>query len=285
MRLPRISTRSIPAILAIVAADCLVYRSFSARPPSISIEMSQLTLAMVGMTNLLAVLLALVVLEGVRTRRFSLGFVVGGLVGLGATFVGFSTAMSALESTLEPTPFGQWLMASPIRQAVGYFGVVVVLPFLFQVSLGLTGGWIARKVIWTTTNDVLPASGRRWLVAATSLVILLALPCLAVEATFQWKIEPPIARRASGIEGVVDFHGFGAILPKRSKLRGLEGIKVRVDRDDEVPVIEFQATSVGGKIVNDPVVRDFRRVWVTLKDGDRAGETLGIPYCFLTPLP
>ncbi len=282
MKLPRVSTRSILALLAIVAADCMVYRSFATRhqivtPYNLALD----TLSLITMANLLAVVIAMMVRDGVRARPARLGFIVGGLIGLGVTFVGFDPALHALGSALESTRFGNWLSATMIRQVLTLVVIVVVIPFLFQAVLGLAGGWIVGKFVPPLPAET-PVSRRPWLLPSLSLVILLALPTLAVEGAFRWTIEPLLTRRTAGQEAVVAIrwsNGTPRVLPAGSKLNGLDGMKVRIERDDEASVIELE--NLGGTTA----LRDYRPVYGTLLDGNRAGETVGLPYCFLKPVP
>jgi hypothetical protein len=113
------------------------------------------------------------------------------------------------------------------------------------------------------------------------LLILASLPALAIEGALRRQLDPRIVRRVEGMQAVVSLAGSGTpfLIPKGSVLHRLAGTKVRIELDRNPSEPELVAEPDGSTLVV-----ERRTVQVTLLEGQQAGQTMGLPYCFLKPL-
>ena len=286
MKLPRISVGSIMAGLFVVAIDCVIYRSFRSRPEFLANDLSLIVRATLPMANILALVVASLVRGPVAARASRLGFVVGSCLAMLATMVWLIPALSLVEWGLTSIGLIRWLESSPIREICAVYVILVGLPLLFQAVVGLAGGLIGRKLVARRGDVAGETPTPRWLRLASpvTLVILAAIPAIAVEGSLRWEIDSKLASRLPvGLEAVVDLAnppGGPLPMPKGSPIRRLSGAKVRVESDREPPMIEMVATSKGRR----EYLRDRRVVRVTFLDGQRAGESTGLPLCLLRPV-
>jgi hypothetical protein len=179
-----------------------------------------------------------------------------------------------------------WMGDSRVQELIATYVIVGFLPFLFfQVPVGLACGWaFGRFTVRERTVDlgVRPSLGRRVGSLAT-LVILVALPAPAIEGLIRWRLEASLARLPAGQVAVVRFlEPDGSPLmvpfPKRSKFPALDGLKVRVVRDDRAMEVEIYQYP-------DKEIRvDDRPVEVTILDGDQPRETILMNRRYLRPV-
>lgn len=279
MKPPRLSVRTIMTALVVVAIDCVVYRSFATRPAHMATDDFEIVLATLPMANLLAVVIAR--LAGSQARPFWVGFSIGGLGALLGTILGLEPALDWLCNFLASTGPGRWLDSSPIGALIGDFAILGVLPLLFQLLIALTVGMLARKVGGPVPPGAVarPRAGKPAFRSLLVLLILAALPILVIETSLRRQIDPQTVRHPSGLTATVAFREIDRFtIPKSSPILLLEGNKVRIESDQEPSALELLANDTG-KLIN-----DHRSVRVTLLDGERAGQSIDLPYCSLRPV-
>jgi hypothetical protein len=146
------------------------------------------------------------------------------------------------------------------------------------------GGWLFSRFVHRADAASMPdAACRRFrFVSPLILVASIAIPAVATEGYLRSVIDPRLTRYAVGSAAVVDLHGNRASLPLSSPWLALVGARVRVDRDAAPHEIELFASSGNGLDVKR--IRDRRNVAVTILDGDRRGEAISFPHCYLRPV-
>ena len=285
MKLPRVSTRSIMIVLIVVAVDCVIYRSFSTRSRFLAGDLIAYPFATLPMANLVAVLIALVVRDGAKFRPFGLGFALGGVVALVVTCLGMKPALYAVGNNAAiSSGLNAWASVSQARELIAQGGLLMVAPFLLQLMLALAGGQVGKSLtarLGSIAVAIPKASGRSVIWSFVALTLLLLFPALIVEGYFRRNLDSLLARRSAGENLAVTLQnplGQFVALPRGSNLQQIVGSKARVEQDADSSLIEIWATP------NGDIICDRRPVRVTLLDGERAGESLQVPYCYLRPV-
>jgi hypothetical protein len=283
VKMPRISVGALMTGLVVVAIDCVVYRSIRSRPEFLSGSLTLVVMATLPMANILSFVFAALIRGRAEARACRVGFVAGAGLAMVATIVWLMPALGGVEWLLTSTGLGRWLEASPTRLMAAYYGIVVGLPLLFQALAGLVGGWAGRWIGARRVHEpVVEATrpGRSRVASLGALVILAAVPALAVEGYMCRRVDPHLARLAVGTEAVVDLKNPAVgplMVPKGSPIRRLAGTKVRVVADGEPYQVERVASSAHDK----EYVRDHRPIRVTILDGPRAGEAITLTHCLI----
>jgi hypothetical protein len=289
VKLPRISVGAVMFGLIVVAVDCVVYRSIKARPDHMAGPLQPFVLATLPMANLLSFDVPSLIrcrAEGLGSRG---GFVLGACLSLVATIFGLTPAIDGIESLLISAGLAPWLMASPIRELVLFYGILVVLPLTFQVGVGLMGRQIGRMIGGRRTRGRIETSrpARFRIVPLAMTILLAAIPALTVEGFLRGQDDPAIGRLEINSEAVVDCKAtpyLPSTLPKNSTIPKLAGVRVRVGADREDFMIQMMVLQVAKSKEMRRYSQDLRKVQVTMLDGPRAGETIGINRCFLRPI-
>ena len=285
MTLPRISVGTFMTGLCVVALDCVVFRSFGARPNGLPRPLLFAVMATLPMANVLAFAIARLLGDRGRGRvRWGLaGFVIGGSVALTTTLLGGRFCLARLETALTGTSLAIWietiLETSPYGQPIVISVIVGLLPFLLQVVVALACSGIGQKLAKAPVS--LPTTSARPALRVTIVALLLAaIPAVLVEAHLRTTVDPHLTRLAVGSAATFHIGLFDMYrIPKCSPVIALVGSKVRVEQDDEPNVIEQILT---GKSLR---IRDRRQVKVTFLDGPRAGESTALPHCYLNANP
>ena len=282
MKWPRISVGAVMVALVVVAIDCVVVRSIQARQGGFTNDLKLIVLATLPMANLLAVGLAS--LAGGKARARSRPRLVGSVIGAGlallATAFGLWPAIHQLESALQGTDLAKWIESSPGHEAVALVAIVGGLPLLFQGLMALAGGLIGGTIGSRSNHEpmvVAPSPGRPRFRSLAVLLVLVAVPALAVEEYLRWKVDPSVARFAVGSEAVffLDQMRGIVVIPKASTLRQIVGARVRIEQDREPNVPEMVAMPQG------TIEWDRRMVQVTVLDGPPGGR--GAQFAPLLP--
>ena len=283
MKTPRISIHALMAAIGVIALDCMIARAVSARPEFFTADLTWLLLASLPMAHILAVGAALLARGPIRARPFLLGFEVVGILAVLVTSLWRDRIMGGVESVAHSTGAEAWVESLPeLMMMTLAYAIVVTLFLVIQLIAALAGGWLARSLIAPREAAVSPRSR---LAPPLVAVAILAVPALAVVGYLRWVVDPQELRRPAGSVAVVDLaptRRSPSALPKGSPLIAWGGTKVRIDRDGDPCEMELFTYPKAGRYVTH--IRDYRKVRVTLLDGDRAGEVASVPHVFLRPI-
>ena len=287
MKLPRISVGVLMAIMVVIALDCVIYRSINTRPDDVGL--TSILFGTLPMANLLAIGLAWLASGRARHRQFLVGFQIGGWCLLLTSIFWREPMMDLITKAFYAVGFTSLFGCTfiftvleeevSIGDVIASYGYVIIVPFLFEILIGLIVGAIASRFGRTSDPgpEAAPASAPIPIRSLVVLIVLVAIPAAAVEGVLRRKVDATTARLVEGSEARVDVGDptdLAGILP----MVQLDKAKVRIEEDRGPNQIdEFLVGWINS-------IRDHRMVKVNVLDGPMAGQSIDMIYFMLQPI-
>jgi len=289
--MPRLSIVSVMAVVIVVAIDCLALRAIDSRN-GLAGALHGIALGSLPMVNLLAVGLTLILQERRKSRPFLVGFEVFGMLALLLFIAGARVFPDAINSGLisvadtfadTSARLGLDYASTDIGSLVEEVCLVPVLLLLPQLSFALAGGWLTHKFMTarSASPDEAASSPEPLRLRPRSLLVLLilsAIPALAIEVILRETVDPRFARLEAGSTVVLDDEsstGFYVNVPNGSAVIPV-GTRFQVVGDDAPSVIGPITKSRGRGPLG-----DLRAVRVTIIGGEWAGSPTMVYRCLL----